>query len=178
MSVLNRHQRESFNGCTTTVEPSTIEPSCLVVPRAYHCHAVHRCTVPDLRRSVIHVAPSEMFENLTNTNLATFWSHRQSPTEESEDDHSSSSSLFHLRKDPSKDVKGWVMNNREVSYTFSPDKVSKDGYELFAERQLVTIFSTPNNCGELEKICMETVQVLSNIWIRDILIIVSDLVFS
>uniref|UniRef100_A0A9I9EJZ3 Uncharacterized protein n=1 Tax=Cucumis melo TaxID=3656 RepID=A0A9I9EJZ3_CUCME len=97
------------------------------------------------------------------------------------------------------------MNNREVSYTFGPDKVEKvaeDGYELFAERQLVTIFSTPNNCGKFDeelmcslqilkpvdkngnkvmvptRTCMETVQVLSNIWIRNILIIVSDLVAS
>ncbi|MCE2055223.1 Nucleotide pyrophosphatase/phosphodiesterase [Datura stramonium] len=57
------------------------------------------------------------------------------------------------------------MNDRE-SHTFGPDKVAEflmqhdmdlvcrahqvveDGYEFFAERQLVTIFSAPNYCGE------------------------------
>ncbi|KAJ8557640.1 hypothetical protein K7X08_003265 [Anisodus acutangulus] len=71
-----------------------------------------------------------------------------------------------LWSDPGKDVKGWGMNDRGVSYTFGPDKVSEflskhdldlvcrahqvveDGYEFFAERQLVTIFSAPNYCGD------------------------------
>ncbi|KAF3661839.1 Serine/threonine-protein phosphatase PP1 isozyme 2 [Capsicum annuum] len=71
-----------------------------------------------------------------------------------------------LWSDPSRDVKGWGMNDRGVSYTFSPDKVTQflqkqdldlicrahqvveDGYEFFADRQLVTIFSAPNYCGE------------------------------
>ncbi|XP_024973232.1 serine/threonine-protein phosphatase PP1-like isoform X2 [Cynara cardunculus var. scolymus] len=70
--------------------------------------------------------------------------------------------------DPSKDVKGWGMNDRGVSYTFGADKVSEfltkhdldlvcrahqvveDGYEFFADRQLVTIFSAPNYCGEFD----------------------------
>nr|XP_029123548.1 serine/threonine-protein phosphatase PP1 isozyme 2 isoform X3 [Elaeis guineensis] len=69
---------------------------------------------------------------------------------------------------PSKDVEGWGMNDRGVSYTFGPDKVSEflqkhdldlicrahqvveDGYEFFANRQLVTIFSAPNYCGEFD----------------------------
>ncbi|KAL0382053.1 UNVERIFIED_CONTAM: Serine/threonine-protein phosphatase PP1 isozyme 3 [Sesamum calycinum] len=69
---------------------------------------------------------------------------------------------------PGKDVKGWGMNDRGVSFTFGPDKVSEflakhdldlvcrahqvveDGYEFFAERQLVTIFSAPNYCGEFD----------------------------
>ncbi|KAK4367189.1 hypothetical protein RND71_015069 [Anisodus tanguticus] len=73
-----------------------------------------------------------------------------------------------LWSDPGKDVKGWGMNDRGVSYTFGPDKVSEflskhdldlvcrahqvveDGYEFFAERQLVTIFSAPNYCGEFD----------------------------
>ncbi|KAA0050377.1 serine/threonine-protein phosphatase PP1 isozyme 4 [Cucumis melo var. makuwa] len=73
-----------------------------------------------------------------------------------------------LWSDPSKDVKGWGMNDRGVSYTFGPDKVEEfltthdldlvcrahqvveDGYEFFAERQLVTIFSAPNYCGEFD----------------------------
>ncbi|CDY10577.1 BnaC03g70370D [Brassica napus] len=55
-----------------------------------------------------------------------------------------------------------------VSYTFGPDKVSEflekhdldlvcrahqvveDGYEFFADRQLVTVFSAPNYCGEFD----------------------------
>ncbi|KAE8039215.1 hypothetical protein FH972_011644 [Carpinus fangiana] len=73
-----------------------------------------------------------------------------------------------LWSDPSRDVKGWGMNDRGVSYTFGPDKVSEflkkndmdlvcrahqvveEGYEFFAERQLVTIFSAPNYCGEFD----------------------------
>ncbi|KAH7690379.1 serine/threonine-protein phosphatase PP1 catalytic subunit protein [Dioscorea alata] len=73
-----------------------------------------------------------------------------------------------LWSDPIKDVRGWGMNDRGVSYTFGPDKVSEflqkqdldlicrahqvveDGYEFFADRQLVTIFSAPNYCGEFD----------------------------
>ncbi|KAJ9541785.1 hypothetical protein OSB04_028291 [Centaurea solstitialis] len=73
-----------------------------------------------------------------------------------------------LWSDPSKDVKGWGMNDRGVSYTFGADKISEflskhdldlvcrahqvveDGYEFFADRQLVTVFSAPNYCGEFD----------------------------
>ncbi|XP_061352281.1 serine/threonine-protein phosphatase PP1-like isoform X2 [Gastrolobium bilobum] len=73
-----------------------------------------------------------------------------------------------LWSDPIKDVQGWRMNDRGVSYTFGADKVSEflqkhdldlicrahqvveDGYEFFANRQLVTIFSAPNYCGEFD----------------------------
>ncbi|CAN1765964.1 Serine/threonine-protein phosphatase PP1 [Linum perenne] len=73
-----------------------------------------------------------------------------------------------LWSDPSKDVQGWGMNDRGVSFTFGADKVTEflqkhdldlicrahqvveDGYEFFADRQLVTIFSAPNYCGEFD----------------------------
>ncbi|WOL09304.1 serine/threonine-protein phosphatase PP1 [Canna indica] len=73
-----------------------------------------------------------------------------------------------LWSDPDKDIEGWGENDRGVSYTFGPDKVTEflqthdldlicrahqvveDGYEFFAKRQLVTIFSAPNYCGEFD----------------------------
>lgn len=73
-----------------------------------------------------------------------------------------------LWSDPDKDVQGWGENDRGVSYTFGPavvtdflakhdldlvvraHQVVEDGYEFFAKRQLVTIFSAPNYCGEFD----------------------------
>lgn len=73
-----------------------------------------------------------------------------------------------LWSDPDKDVQGWGENDRGVSFTFGSDVVSKflnrhdldlicrahqvveDGYEFFAKRQLVTLFSAPNYCGEFD----------------------------
>ncbi|XP_062167716.1 serine/threonine-protein phosphatase PP1 isozyme 2-like [Alnus glutinosa] len=73
-----------------------------------------------------------------------------------------------LWSDPSKDIRGWGINERGVSYTFGADRVAEfiqkhdidlicrahqvveDGYEFFANRQLVTIFSAPNYCGEFD----------------------------
>lgn len=63
---------------------------------------------------------------------------------------------------------GWGENDRGVSFTFGADIVSKflnrhdldlicrahqvveDGYEFFAKRSLVTLFSAPNYCGEFD----------------------------
>ncbi|PIA49211.1 hypothetical protein AQUCO_01300212v1 [Aquilegia coerulea] len=73
-----------------------------------------------------------------------------------------------LWSDPDKDVSGWGENDRGVSYTFGADKVDEflkkhdldlicrahqvveDGYEFFAKRKLVTVFSAPNYCGEFD----------------------------
>ncbi|KAI7731839.1 hypothetical protein M8C21_011214 [Ambrosia artemisiifolia] len=73
-----------------------------------------------------------------------------------------------LWSDPCNEVKGWGMNDRGVSYTFGADivteflekhdldlvcrahQVVEDGYEFFANRQLVTVFSAPNYCGEFD----------------------------
>ncbi|KAJ8621563.1 hypothetical protein MRB53_030092 [Persea americana] len=73
-----------------------------------------------------------------------------------------------LWADPDKDVEGWGENDRGISYTFGADKVTEflkkhdldlicrahqvmeDGYEFFAKRRLVTIFSAPNYCGEFD----------------------------
>jgi serine/threonine-protein phosphatase PP1 catalytic subunit len=86
-----------------------------------------------------------------------------------------------LWSDPDKDITGWSENDRGVSFTFGPDVVSRflqkhdmdlicrahqvveDGYEFFAKRQLVTLFSAPCvltltvrelrlTCGRLQKL--------------------------
>lgn len=73
-----------------------------------------------------------------------------------------------LWADPSEAVVGWGENERGVSFTFGKDvlqrflikfgfdlmvrahQVVEDGYEFFGQRQLVTIFSAPNYCGEFD----------------------------
>ena len=73
-----------------------------------------------------------------------------------------------LWSDPDKTRKGWGENERGVSYTFGADVVAataeklnidlicrahqvvEDGYEFFASKQLVTVFSAPNYCGEFD----------------------------
>jgi serine/threonine-protein phosphatase PP1 catalytic subunit len=80
--------------------------------------------------------------------------------------------------DPDKDIQGWADNERGVSYIFGQEvvgnflkkhdmdlicrahqvkknsnfdfQVVEEGYEFFAKRQLVTIFSAPNYCGEFD----------------------------
>ncbi|KAL9889487.1 serine/threonine-protein phosphatase beta isoform-like [Glossina fuscipes fuscipes] len=73
-----------------------------------------------------------------------------------------------LWSDPDRDVQGWGENSRGVSYTFGVDivteflnnhhldlicrahEVVRDGYEFFGGRQLVTLFSAPQYCGEFD----------------------------
>jgi len=73
-----------------------------------------------------------------------------------------------LWSDPDKEIKGWAENERGVSYVFGQEIISnflkkheldlicrahqvvEDGYEFFAKRQLVTVFSAPNYCGEFD----------------------------
>ncbi|XP_072029769.1 serine/threonine-protein phosphatase PP1-gamma catalytic subunit B-like [Amphiura filiformis] len=73
-----------------------------------------------------------------------------------------------LWADPDEDITGWGENDRGVSYTFGGDvvrhflkkndlslivrahQVVEDGYQFFAKRKLVTLFSAPNYCGEFD----------------------------
>jgi len=73
-----------------------------------------------------------------------------------------------LWSDPEPDISGWAESDRGVSYVFGPDivtdfldkndfdlvvrahQVVEDGYEFFASRQMVTLFSAPNYCGEFD----------------------------
>jgi len=73
-----------------------------------------------------------------------------------------------LWSDPDNDVSGWAENERGVSFTFGSEAISaflkkqdldlicrahqvvEDGYEFFGKRQLVTVFSAPNYCGEFD----------------------------
>ena len=66
------------------------------------------------------------------------------------------------------DVPGWADNERGVSYIFGQSivkefckkheidlicrahQVVEEGFEFFANRNLVTIFSAPNYCGEFD----------------------------
>jgi serine/threonine-protein phosphatase PP1 catalytic subunit len=71
-----------------------------------------------------------------------------------------------LWSDPDENTDNWDNNDRGVSFTFGKDIVKKfskknnldlivrahqvvqDGYEFFADRALVTVFSAPDYCGE------------------------------
>ncbi len=73
-----------------------------------------------------------------------------------------------LWADPDKWVRGYQPNTRGVSYVFGQDVVAdfcrrmdvdlvarahqvvQDGYEFFADRRLVTLFSAPHYCGEFD----------------------------
>jgi serine/threonine-protein phosphatase PP1 catalytic subunit len=73
-----------------------------------------------------------------------------------------------LWADPEKELEGWLESDRGVSWMFGADvaegfcqqlgldlivrahQVVEDGYEFFAQRKLVTVFSAPNYCGEFD----------------------------
>ena len=73
-----------------------------------------------------------------------------------------------LWSDPDENASGWGANDRGVSVTFNETvlknflekneldllcrahQVVEDGYEFFGNRQLVTVFSAPNYCGEFD----------------------------
>uniref|UniRef100_A0AC34F1F1 Serine/threonine-protein phosphatase n=1 Tax=Panagrolaimus sp. ES5 TaxID=591445 RepID=A0AC34F1F1_9BILA len=72
------------------------------------------------------------------------------------------------QSDPDNWIRGWLPNTRGVSYVYGPDVVAEmivkldidlvarahqvvqDGYEFFANRKLVTIFSAPHYCGQFD----------------------------
>ena len=73
-----------------------------------------------------------------------------------------------LWSDPESNQKNWNNNDRGVSYTFNEKILTKfldntnldllcrahqvveEGYEFFGDKELVTVFSAPNYCGEFD----------------------------
>ncbi|CAK5278690.1 unnamed protein product [Mycena citricolor] len=73
-----------------------------------------------------------------------------------------------LWSDPTHDHRGWSSNDRGAGKAFGPDVVTRflkehdldlicrahqvveDGFEFFANRRLVTVFSAPNYCGKFD----------------------------
>ncbi|CAF1600010.1 unnamed protein product, partial [Didymodactylos carnosus] len=73
-----------------------------------------------------------------------------------------------LWSDPDESIQNWNENDAGVSFSFGADVVAQflklhdmelicrahqvvsDGYQFFANRQLVTVFSAPNYCGEFD----------------------------
>ena len=73
-----------------------------------------------------------------------------------------------LWSDPESNQKNWNDNDRGVSYTFNEQILTKfldknnldllcrahqvveEGYEFFGDKELVTVFSAPNYCGEFD----------------------------
>ncbi|KAJ2813819.1 serine/threonine protein phosphatase Pzh1, partial [Coemansia furcata] len=98
--------------------------------------------------------------------LATMEQVRQLPRPCDVPDHGVLNDL--LWSDPSETAADWEENERGVSYCFGKSVISEflrrmdfdlicrahmvveDGYEFFHGRQLVTVFSAPNYCGEFD----------------------------
>lgn len=119
---------------------------------------------PDLHVSFLSISPENSFKNLFHFKGMEQIRRIMRPT-----DVPDTGLLCDLLwSDPDNSVTGWGENDRGVSFTFGPDIVSKflnrhdldlicrahqvveDGYEFFAKRQMVTIFSAPNYCGEFD----------------------------
>ena len=54
--------------------------------------------------------------------------------------------ILHLRRD----VVAQFLRRHDLDLICRAHQVVEDGYEFFARRQLVTIFSAPNYCGEFD----------------------------
>ena len=48
------------------------------------------------------------------------------------------------------DVVSHFLTNHDMDLVVRAHQVVEDGYEFFAKRQLVTLFSAPNYCGEFD----------------------------
>ena len=82
--------------------------------------------------------------------------------------HPNLNHCYHYSYTRNRSIKGWAENDRGVSFVFGADivtnfleeqdldlivrahQVVEDGYEFFAGRRLVTLFSAPNYCGEFD----------------------------
>lgn len=60
--------------------------------------------------------------------------------------------IFHVGNcsDFPRDLPAHLLSPQLIRLSNAPPQVVEDGYEFFAKRQLVTLFSAPNYCGEFD----------------------------